>query len=156
MKTISSYTDVKDLRQIMINAKRAKRDDVYWEAFRRVCELEGMNYDDPLERDFYATLTADEELLSEKNGKRTRANRTRTKLQNKGVVGCLEDWAMSTQPTEGFNTLVANGQTELTGEFLVTKYADRFSPEAVTRAKARLAELTPSEVHTNARIQTSN
>jgi hypothetical protein len=97
-----------------------------------------MDHNDPLERDFYATLAAYEELLSEKNGKRTLASRTRMKLRNKGVVGCLEDWALSAQPTEGFNTLVANGQTALTGEFLVTKYSDRFSPEAVERATARL------------------
>ncbi len=141
MKPVSSYTDVKDLRQLMINAKRAQRDDVYWEAFRRVCELEGINHNGPLERDFYATLAAYEELLSAKNGKRTSASRTRMKLRNKGVVGCLEDWAMSNQPTDGFKTLIENGQTELTGEFLVTKYADRFSPEAVERAKARLASI---------------
>jgi len=145
MKPISAYTDVKDLRQIMINAKRAKRDDVYWESFRRVCELEGTNHNDPLERDFYVMLTAYEELLSEKNGKRTSASRTRMKLRNKGVIGCLEDWAMSTQPTEGFNTLVANGQTELTGEFLVTKYSDRFSPAAVERAKTRLATIATAD-----------
>jgi hypothetical protein len=142
MKPVSTYTDVKDLRQVMVNAKRAKREDVYWEAFRRVCELEGMNHADPLERDFNATLTAYEELLSEKTGKRTRASGTRTKLRNKGVVGCLEDWAMSTQPTEGFKTLVEHGYIDLTGEFLVTKYADRFSPEAVGRAKARLEEVS--------------
>jgi hypothetical protein len=64
--------------------------------------------------------------------------RTRVKLGNKGVVGCLEDSdsAMSNQLTDGFKALVENGQIELTGEHLVTKYADRFSAEAVTAGDA--------------------
>ena len=64
----------------MKNAKNQQRMDVYWQAFRRLCELEGRNYDDPLEQEFYATLAAYEELLTAKNGKTTKASRTRQKL----------------------------------------------------------------------------
>lgn len=134
-KPISSYSEPALLRQIMINAKKQGNTKVYWEAFRRVCELEGKDYDDPLERDFYSTLAAYEELLAEKHGKRVRASRTWQKLKNKGFVACLEDWALSSQRTEGFSTLVQNGHIELTGEFLVTKYPSRFSPEAVRNAQ---------------------
>jgi hypothetical protein len=51
---------------------------------------------------------------------------------------CLEDWATSSGPTEGFNLLINSGLSELTGEYLVIKYADRFSESAVAAAKARL------------------
>src|SRR5271166_2813120 len=139
MKPVSAYTDLKELRQLMKNATRAGRDDVYWQAFNRLCSLQGMVQADPLHRDFFAMLAAYEELLAIKNGRTTSASRTRQKLANKGVIQCLEDWAVQTPTTEGFTLLVKNGLVELTGEFLVVKYADRFSPKAVASAKARLA-----------------
>jgi hypothetical protein len=139
-KPISNYTDPKALRNLMINAKKLNRDDVWREAFLRLCSIEGGDHTDPLQRDFYATLAAYEELLTEKNGRTTRASRTRQKLKNKGVTQCLEDWAMAPGGTDGFNLLISLGMVELTGEYLVTKYPDRFSQGAVRAANARLAE----------------
>ena len=121
------YNDITALRNLMVNAKRLGRDDVWWEAFRQICVLEGMDQTDPLHRDFYETLAAYEELLTEKNGKKTLASRTRQKLKNKGVIQCLEDWAVSLTPTEGFELLIQKGLAELTGEYLVLKYPDHFS-----------------------------
>lgn len=140
-KPISSYTDPKQLQILMKNAKRQGRDDICYEAFRRRCELLGLDYDDPLERDFHSMLAAYEELLSEKNNRRTAASRTRQKLKNKGVVECLEDWARGYTETDGFKLLTKAGLTELTGEYLVMKYPERFTPEAVRRAKERLERL---------------
>ena len=54
-KPISEYTDPAGLRQLMVNAQRQKRDDVYWEAFRWLCSLEGIDQTDPLHREFYST-----------------------------------------------------------------------------------------------------
>lgn len=140
-KPISEYTDPALLRNLMVNAKHHGREDVWREAFRRLCVLEGMNQTDPLHRDFFETLTAYEELLTLKNGRTTRANRTRQKLKNKGVIQCLEDWAISGVSTEGFDLLVQNGLFDLTGEYLVLKYPDRFSARAVATAKSRLEAL---------------
>src|SRR5215467_12796988 len=102
----------------MVNAKKLNRDDIWREAFLRLCSLEGGDHSDPLYRDFYATLAAYEELLTEKNGRTTRASRTRQKLKNKGVIQCLEDWAMAPGGTDGFNLLISLGLVELTGEYL--------------------------------------
>ena len=55
------------------------------------------------------------------------------------VVACLEDWAKSKEPPESFELLVANGMVEMTGEQLVLTYPDKFTPEAVAGATARLA-----------------
>jgi hypothetical protein len=140
-KPISAYTNAKELRNFMANAKRLGRDDLWREAFKRLCGLEGLNYDDQLDRDFYEMLAAYEELLAAKHGKRIGANRTRRKLKNKGVVQCLEDWATSTQFTQGFDMLVENGLPELTGEALVLKHSSRFSEKAVAAARKRLAAL---------------
>ena len=138
-KPISGYTDPGDLRTLMTNAKRLGRDDIWREAFQRLCSLEGADQAEPLHRDFYRTLAAYEYLLSEKNGRATRASRTRLKLKSKGVVQCLEDWATSKAPTEGYELLMAHGMADLTGEQLVLRYRDQFSAEAVTAATARVA-----------------
>ena len=62
----------------------------------------------------------------------------RLKAKNKGVVHCLEEWATSKTPSEGYEILVAKGLSELTGEHLVLKYPEQFSPRAVAAAKARV------------------
>lgn len=143
---IANLEDAAGLRNVMANARNKGREDVYWAAFRRLCAVEGMNYDDPLHRDFYQVFAAYEELLREKHsGKNIKANYTRRKLKNESVEKCLEDWAISDKPTQGFDMLVAAGMPELTAEYLVTKYPNRFSAEAVAKAKKRLAAIKASK-----------
>jgi hypothetical protein len=144
-KPVAQYTVAADLRTLMTNARRLGRDDVWRDAFRRLCALEGDGQADPLHRDFYGMLAAYEHLLSEKNARATRASRTRLKVKSKGVVQCLEDWAVSKAPTEGYELLTAKGLSELTGESLVLKYPEQFSVEAVAAAQARVdAERAPT------------
>ncbi len=135
---IEQMADRDALRNLMETAKRLERDDIYWLAFKRLCSLEGMAYDDPLERDFYDVLNAYEELLTEKHGRTTKASRTRQKLTNKGVEQCLIDWALG-DSTDGFRLLVEKGLPELTAEYLVVKHATRFPEVAVEAARERLA-----------------
>lgn len=106
-----------------------------------VFELEGLNWDSPLEREFHSTLTAYEELLREKNGRSTKAVRTRQKLQRSGVIKCLEDWAVANAPTDGFKLLMDAALVELTGEYLVLKYPEHFSDKARERARLRLEQV---------------
>ena len=141
-KPISSYTDPEHLRTLMQNAKRMGREDIWRQAFDQLCSLEGATQTEPLDRAFYSTLAAYEQLLTQKNRRATRASRTRLKLKGKGVVACLEDWAKSKEAPESFELLVANGMVEMTGEQLVLTYPDKFSPEAVAGATARMATLT--------------
>lgn len=136
---IEQMVDKDALRNLMENAKRLEREDVYWLAFKRLCSLEGIAYDDPLVRDFYDVLNAYEELLTEKHGRTTKATRTRQKLKNKGVGQCLIDWALG-NPTDGFKLLIEKGLPELTAEYLVVKYATRFPEAAVNAARERLAQ----------------
>ena len=127
---IARMTDPAGLRNLMNNARRLSREEIYMHAFKRLCELEGLNLGDPLEREFYQVLNAYEELLTEKNGRTTKANRTRQKLRNKGVKQCLIDWATG-NATGGFELLVDKGLPELTAEYLVVRYGDRFDDEVV-------------------------
>lgn len=138
-KPSAAYTDPAQLRTLMQNAKRLGRDDIWREALQRLCVLESADQPDPLHQEFHATLVAYEQLLSEKNGRPTRASGTRLKLRSKGVIQCLEDWMKNKGPAEEFQLLVANGLVEMTGERLVLKYPEQFSAEAVAAAKSRLA-----------------
>ncbi len=144
---IAKLDDPEALRSLMVNARRLEREDIYWLAFRQLCSLEGMHFEDAMERDFYDVLNAYEELLTEKNGRTTRASRTRQKLKKKGVQQCLVDWAMG-PPTDEFTLLREKGMAELTAEYLVVKYEDRFPPEAVEAARERLSETPPVEMET--------
>ncbi|HEY2070254.1 MAG TPA: hypothetical protein VGG48_11925 [Rhizomicrobium sp.] len=145
MKNISDHDNPAELRQLMANARRLGREDIYWLAFRHLCALDGMVGNDALHSDFYATLCAYEELLSEKNSRTTRANRTRQKLARHGVIKCLEDWASDSKETQGFTILVDNGLVELTGEFLVLKHPEHFSPKAISSARKRLKGVEDSK-----------
>ena len=75
-------------------------------------------------RDFYETLAAYEQLLTERNGKNTIASRTRQKIKNKGVYQSLIEWTRGKIETNGFVLLIDAGLPEYTGEYLVTRYAD--------------------------------
>ncbi len=146
VKPSAAYTDPAQLRTLMQNAKRLGRVDVWREALQRLCVLESEGQADPLDRAFQATLVAYEQLLSDKNGRPTRASRTRLKLKSKGAVQCLEDWVKSKEPVEEFQLLAAAGLLEMTGEQLVLKHADRFSAELIAAARARLATVpAPTE-----------
>ena len=139
MKPIESYTDPKQLRILMGNAKKCEADEVYWSAFKRLCEVSAIG-EDQLTRDFNSIMTAYEELLSQKSGKTIRAGRTWPKAKKQGIVKVLQDWADSKQPASGFNVLAERDLLELTGEHLVVKYASLFPEKTVENANKRLKE----------------
>jgi hypothetical protein len=132
---------VQEAENLMANARRMGREDVYQLAFARKCELEGSRHDDPsdpLIKEFWMMIAAYEQLLSDKNGKRTAAARTRQKVARDGVIATMQSWARKRGPTMGFELLTAAGQWKLTGEALVIKHADRFAPADVVAAQQRL------------------
>jgi hypothetical protein len=135
-----SLDDPKLVRNLLENARRAKRDDLAFQCQVRLAQLEGKRYDTPLEREFWAAVTAAEELASAKNGKTTRLNRTRQKVARVGIKRCLEDWAFHKGTTQGFDILVDGGHPELTGEAIVIRHSQEFSPEAVVAARERLVK----------------
>jgi predicted glycosyltransferase len=144
MKDIATYESVSDLKKLRENAIRMGRDDVLDQIFKRICELEGRTFQPGIERDFHEVLSAYEQILSEKNGRNQLAHRTRQKLKNKGLMQCLEDWALNSQPTEGFKLLVEKGLIELTAEYIVIKHSEHFPEAVVEAAKNRLEPYLPN------------
>jgi hypothetical protein len=108
-----------------------------------MCQLVGSENDDPadpLVKDFFETLAAYEQLLTEKNGKTQRAHRTRQKVSNKGVFQSLVEWTRAKSETKGFRLLVEAGLPEFTGEYLVARHAKRFPEDVVRAARERLTQ----------------
>jgi hypothetical protein len=137
---LSNEWDKDKLRNWMVNARRLGREDVYQDAFRQLCRVEGRNIDDPLEAEFCAVMRALEEALTEEAGKTKRLNRTRQKLGRVGVRKTLADLALKPQPSLGFVKLVEFGMADMSAESLVLKYSDEFAPDVVAAAQARLKE----------------
>lgn len=130
-----------ECRIVMQRARERKLPEVYNAAFRRFCELTGAANDDPsdpLIADFYRTLAAYEQLLTDKNERNTIASRTRQKISNKGVHQSLIEWTRGKVETNGFKLLVENGMPQFTAEYLVVVYRDRFPDDVVALAKSRL------------------
>lgn len=141
MYEVAKLKSVAECRTVMTRALKRGETAVYQAAFRRMCAIAGSEEEDPsdpLVRDFFSMLAAYEQLLTEKNGRNTPANRTRQKARNRGVYQCFVDWTKSNAETDGFRLLVNAGMPELTGELLVSKHSDRFSPEVVEKARTRL------------------
>jgi hypothetical protein len=142
MYDVTKLKSLAECRIVMRRARERKRPEVYQAAFRRMCQLAGTGSDDPndpLVKDFYETLAAYEQLLTEKNGKNQPAHRTRQKISNKGIHQSLIEWTEGKAETEGFTLLVEAGLPEYTGEYLVARYADRFPANIVALAQERLA-----------------
>ena len=138
-KTIDDLTAA-ELRQVMANATRLGNKPVYWQALNRLCRISGQGDPDPLVRECESGLVLYEELLTQKNGRTTKAARSRQKIAAKGLIQCMEDWARQ-KTSYGLEMLVSNGMVELTAEYLVLKYSDRFSPEAIAASKSKLRNL---------------
>ena len=141
MYDVTKLKSLAECRTVMQRARQRSLPDVYEAVFRRMCQLVGSDNDDPndpLVKDFYETLAAYEQLLTEKHGKTTPAGRTRQKIANKGVYQSLIEWTHGKAETNGFKLLVEAGLPEYTGEYLVARYADRFPADIVTLARDRL------------------
>jgi len=139
---VAKLKSLMECRTVMQRARKRNMPQVYAAVFRRMCELVGSANDDPndpLVRDFYETLAAYEQLLTENNGRTTSASRTRQKITNKGVYQSLIEWTRDKAETNGFKLLVEANLPEYTGEYLVARYADRFPLDVVVLARERLA-----------------
>jgi hypothetical protein len=147
-KPAAKFYDVKKLttaEQCQTVMKRAKDDgltEIYSAVLKRYCEISGAphdNPDDPIVREMWEGIAAYENYLFEKHGgKNIKAAYTRRKINSKGVLQSLIEWTDSDKETEGFQALIKVGLPELTGEYIVAKYASRFPDLIVSKAIRRL------------------
>lgn len=143
---IATCGDEKKLRNWISNANREKVEEVEDAARRRLIEVRaGYDIDDPndpLAIDFWKSITALENELSEERGKTIRLARTRQKIARVGVEKTLADLALQAKPSEGYHLLKARGMLDLSAEAVVQRYPSRFAPEVLEAARLRLISET--------------
>jgi hypothetical protein len=134
----SKITNTKKLQQLMSNAEERGETTLARMCMRRIYELGGADHADPVVKRLWQAVTAYEETLRRKHGKSQRASYTRRKIEAKGAIATLSDWALDQKVTPGFEALVSAGMAEFTGEYVVVEHAERFEPHVVLAARKRL------------------
>jgi hypothetical protein len=140
LRQIEALEDPGALRTLLANARAKNSPLVERAAFQRLARLVPHEQPETLEYDFWMTTQAYELLLTEKNGRTTRANRLRQKVERVGELQTLENLALAREASDGFKLLMARGMPELTAEAIILKHRDKFSPAAVEASRARLEE----------------
>ena len=133
---IQKLTTPEECLQLAINV-RDKNPDLAREARRRAIELRAASHGikTAVKLELLKALYAYEEVLSEKNKRRTRATRTWQMIDRHGIIGAAERAVNRKIEATGYKVLVAMGLHDLTFEAVIVRHPDKFSQEVVARAK---------------------
>ena len=118
--------------------------DLAQKARRRAVELRAITHGTTraVELELLKALYAYEEVLTKRNNRTTRASRTWQMINRVGIIGAAEKAVNRNIEPAGYRVLVEMGLQDLTFEAVIVRFPEEFSKEAVTRAKARLEELS--------------
>ena len=138
---VHEATNLEKIRSLMANAERLGEDELVKKCKKRIFEIAGNEYETEIEKRLFQALAAYEEILREKHDKAIRANYTKRKIKNKGVIQTLTDWALDKKVTPGFEALVSQGLEDFTGEKIVIDFAEEFPVEVVEAAKIKFQSI---------------
>ena len=130
-----------ECEQFAINVQD-KHPEVAMRAKRRAVELraQGHGAKTEIECEALEVVYAYEAVLSERNGKKTRATRTWQMIDRHGILPAVERAVDREMDTLGYKALVKMGMKDLTFESLVLKHPTAFTAETGARCKERLEE----------------
>jgi hypothetical protein len=122
------------------NAIERGRTDLALEARRRSVELRAraVGAKSEAEHEALEAVYAYEEVLSRKNGKRTRATRTWQMIRRHGIIEAVERAVNRSVETQGYLSLMEMGLEEFAFEAVILRHPESFSPVAVKVASERL------------------
>lgn len=122
------------------NAIRLGRDDLADDARKRAVELKAESYgsNSVAEKECLEAIYAYEEVLSKRNGKRTRASRTWQMIDRHGIIVAAERAVNRDAETMGYKALVEMGLQEFAFEAVILRHPEVFSSEAVSRSRERI------------------
>ncbi|OUR83988.1 hypothetical protein A9Q82_01545 [Cycloclasticus sp. 46_120_T64] len=118
------------------------RDDLAQEAKERAVQLRAEAYgaETQAEREALEAVYAYEEVLSTKNGKKTRAGRTWQMITRHGIIGAVERAVNRPTETQGYTSLVEMGLKDYAFENVILRYPDLFSEQAVNISRERMEQ----------------
>ena len=140
---VARLTSPEDCEKFAKNAIRLGRPDLADQARRHSIDLRAAEYGDAseVEKECIQAILAYEEVLSRKNGRRTRATRTWQMIKRRGILGAVERAVIRPTQTVGYELLVEMGLADFAFEAVILRHPEQFSEEAVQRSELRLSEL---------------
>jgi hypothetical protein len=123
---------------------RDSNPDLAQKARRRAVELRAISHgsNSEVELELFKSVYAYEEFLYEKHNKHQRATYTWRMIKNDGIIRAAEKAVNRKIDPAGYKALVKMGMHDLTFEAVIIRYPAAFNEEVVSRAKARLKELS--------------
>lgn len=139
---VERLSTVEACERFAANATRLGRPDLADEARKRAVEIRADSHgaESEAEKECLQAIYAYEEVLSDKNGRRTRASRTWQMIKRHGILEAAERAVNRDQETAGYTALVEMGLQEFAFEAVILRYPDEFSDEAVSRSRDRLQQ----------------
>ncbi len=131
-----------ECKQLAINV-RDRNPELARQARRRAIELRAASHGlkSVVELELLKAVYAYEEVLFEKNKRRTRATYTWRMIERRGIIPAAERAVIKKTETKGYKELVAMGLQDLTFEAVIVRHPEKFRQEVVSCAKERLEEL---------------
>ncbi len=132
-----------DCEKFAKNARALGHEDLALQAKHRAIELRAAAYGakTDAERECLQAIYAYEEILSVKNGKRTRASRTWQAIKQHGILAAIERIVDRPDGTAGFTSLQEVGLENFAFEAVVLRHEGLFSEGAITRSRERMASI---------------
>jgi hypothetical protein len=133
-----------DCEKFARNAIRLNHPELALEAQRRAIELRAAihNAQTMAEKEALQAIYAYEHLLTEKNGRTTRATRTWQMIERHGIIESVNRVVARKDDSMGYRTLKEKGMGDFAFEAVVLRYPDIFSDEAVQHAKERISKVS--------------
>ena len=124
------------------NALLKDREDLAKQAKARAIELKAEDYgaETLAEREAIKAVYAYEEVLSARNGKKTRASRTWPMIQKYGIINAVERAVDRKAETKGYTALLEMGLEAYAFEAVILRYPELFSESAVEISQRRMSE----------------
>lgn len=124
------------------NARERGREDLAMQARERAIQLRAQSHGatSDVEREALQAVYAYEEILTAKNGKRTRASRTWPMIKKHGIIESVEKVVNRPVETKAYTALVEAGLQDYAFENVILKYPDSFSEQAIQISRARINE----------------
>ena len=124
------------------NAAARDRPDLAKEAKERAVQLRAEKHGagSDVEKEALAAVYAYEEVLSAKNGKRTRASRTWPMIERHGIINAVERAVNRPTETQGFTSLAEMGLSDYAFEAVILRHQEHFSDEAIEISRRRMDE----------------
>ncbi len=139
---ICKLTTPEECMQLASNV-RNKNPVLARDARRRAVELRAASHGlkSVVELELLKAVYAYEEVLYEKNNRRTRAAYTWRMIEKHGIITAAERAVTKRTQTKGYKELVAMGLQDLTFEAVIVRHPGKFSQTVFAQAKERLEEL---------------